>query len=185
MYILLGAEISKYTMKTENNLNHALRICLSGMGMFIQSSSGAKCSSAQFVVWKKMLGEISSMSVALDQERVNSGYTQTEWLRFTKNLGGVSASRSKLGIIKCGSCCNLVTCSLLWELECEMLSSAAVICFDFLPVFCLKIEGSVAEIWSPSMTVTSTWICNKWLKKQLESNSWKDFPMLINVSCFN
>lgn len=39
-YILLGAEVSQYAMKTENDLNQALRICLSGMAVFIQSSWG-------------------------------------------------------------------------------------------------------------------------------------------------
>lgn len=73
-----------------------------------------------------------------------------------KKLEGVSASGSKLDIIKCGSRCNLMTYRLLGELKCEMLSSAAMICFDFLPVFCLKIEGLVAKIRSQSMTVTST-----------------------------
>lgn len=46
--------------------------------------------------------------------------------------------------------------SLLRSLVGEMLAFAAMICFDILPVFDHKIEGSVAEIPSASVTVVST-----------------------------
>jgi len=46
--------------------------------------------------------------------------------------------------------------SLLQGLVGEMLAFAAMIYFDILPVFYHKIEGSVAEIPSPSVTVAST-----------------------------
>lgn len=37
-YIFLGAAVSQYAMNTENDLYQALRICLSGMAVFIHSS---------------------------------------------------------------------------------------------------------------------------------------------------
>lgn len=77
-------------MKIENNLNHSLRVCLSGMGMFRgKVQFGSDC-----CLKENARGNLASMSVVRIRKELIQGAHELSDSESQKKLGGVSALRS-------------------------------------------------------------------------------------------